>query len=119
LITVWAGVVLFALGPIGAPNPRIDVFTWTQTSVQALLHGIHPYTVVVPDVYRGRYDPGYTVSVYPYMPATLLAYAPWVRIFGDFRFALAASVALTTGLILRIGRRLGAWRSRPGRFCHF
>ena len=103
---VSAGVVLFALGPIGAPNPSIDVFAWTQTSVQALLHRVHPYTVVAPDVYRGRYDPGYTVSVYPYMPATLLAYAPWVRMLGDFRYALAASVILTIGLIHRIGRRL-------------
>jgi hypothetical protein len=107
LIAMWAAVVLFTLGPIGAPNPTIDVFTWTQTSVRALLHQINPYTVVTPDVYRGRYDPGYTVSVYPYMPATLLVYAPWVGVLGDFRFALAASVALSIGLIHRVGRRLG------------
>jgi hypothetical protein len=104
---IAAGLLLFALGPIGAPNPPIDVFTWTQTSVQALLHRTNPYTVVAPDVYLGRYDPGYTVSVYPYMPATLLAYAPWVSVLGDFRFALAASVAGTIALIHRIGRRLG------------
>lgn len=104
---IAAGLLLFALGPIGAPNPPIDVFTWTQTSVQALLHRTNPYTVVAPDVYLGRYDPGYTVSVYPYMPATLLAYAPWVSVLGDFRFALAASVAATIALIYRIGRRLG------------
>jgi hypothetical protein len=86
---------------------RVGVFTWTQTSVQALLHRTNPYTVVAPDVYLGRYDPGYTVSVYPYMPATLLAYAPWVGLLGDFRFALAACVAATIALIYRIGRRLG------------
>ena len=103
---IAAGLLLFALGPIGAPNPPIDVFTWTQTSVQALLHRTNPYTVVAPDVYLGRYDPGYTVSVYPYMPATLLAYAPWVSVLGDFRFALAASVAATIALLYRIGRRL-------------
>lgn len=106
-IAVSVGIVLFAIGPIGAPSPTIDVFTWTQTSVQALLHRIHPYTVIAPDVYRGRHDPGYTVSVYPYMPATLLIYAPWVRLFGDFRFALGASLALAIGLLHRIGRRLG------------
>ena len=106
-IAVAAGLLLFAIGPIGAPHPPIDVFTWTQTSVQALLRRTNPYTVVAPDVYLGRYDPGYTVSVYPYMPATLLAYAPWVGVFGDFRFALAAAVALTVLLIHRIGRRLG------------
>ena len=105
-LAVSAGLVLFALGPIGAPHPPIDVFTWTQTSVQALLHRTNPYTVVAPDVYLGRYDPGYTVSVYPYMPATLLAYAPWVSVLGDFRFALAACLALTIALIHHIGRRL-------------
>ena len=106
-ILVWAAVVLFALGPIGAPNPSIDVFAWTQTAVHALLHRVNPYTVVAPDVYRGRYDPGYTVSVYPYMPATLLVYAPWIAVLGDFRYALAASLALSFGLIHRVGRRLG------------
>jgi hypothetical protein len=107
LIVVSVGIVLFAIGPIGAPNPTIDVFTWTQTSVQALLHRINPYTVVAPDIYRGRHDPGYTVSVYPYMPATLLIYAPWVGLFGDFRFALGAALALAIGLLHGIGRRLG------------
>ena len=34
-LAVSAGLVLFALGPIGAPHPPIDVFTWTQSSVQA------------------------------------------------------------------------------------
>jgi hypothetical protein len=107
LIAVSVGSLLFVLGPIGAPHPPIDVFTWTQTSVQALLHKTNPYTVVAPDVYHGRYDPGYTVSVYPYMPATLLAYAPWVSVLGDFRFALAACLVLTIFLMFRIGQRLG------------
>jgi hypothetical protein len=106
LIAVSLGVTLFAIGAIGAPNPTIDVFTWTQTCVRALLHRINPYTVIAPDVYRGRHDPGYTVSVYPYMPATLLIYAPWVSLFGDFRFALGASLILAIGLLLDIGRRL-------------
>lgn len=107
LVAIAAALGLFVIGPIGAPHPPIDVFTWTQTSVQALLHRINPYTVVAPDVYRGRYDPGYTVSVYPYMPATLLAFAPWVGVLGDFRFALGASVVLTVVLLHRIGRCLG------------
>jgi hypothetical protein len=106
LIAVSGGIALFAIGPIGAPHPTIDVFTWTQTSVRALLHGVNPYTVIAPDVYRGRHDPGYSVSVYPYMPATLLIYAPWVSLFGDFRFALGASLVLALGLLHGIGRRL-------------
>src|SRR5690242_12228331 len=110
LIAISLGFAIFVLAPIGAPHPPIDVFTWTQTSVQALLHKTNPYTVVAPDVYLGRYDPGYTVSVYPYMPATLLAYAPWVGVLGDFRFALAACLVLSVVLIHRIGKRL--------RVCH-
>ena len=106
VIALAGSLCLFAIGPIGAPQPPIDVFTWTQTSVGALLHRINPYTVVAPDVYHGRYDPGYTVSVYPYMPATLLIYAPWVGVLGDFRFALAACLALTVAMIHRIGRQL-------------
>jgi len=106
LIAVSVGIALFAIGPVGAPDPTIDVFTWTQTSVRALLHRINPYTVIAPDVYRGRHDPGYSVSVYPYMPATLLIYAPWVSLFGDFRFGLGASLVVAIGLLHGIGRRL-------------
>src|SRR5262249_54975251 len=102
LIALSAGTVFLAIAPIGPPSPTIDVFAWTQTSVHALLDRIDPYTVIAPDVYRGRHDPGYTVSVYPYMPATLIIYAPFVRFFGDFRFALSASVALTIGLVCAI-----------------
>jgi hypothetical protein len=111
LTAISLGFTIFVLGPIGAPHPPIDVFTWTQTSVQALLHKTNPYTVIVPDVYLGRYDPGYTVSVYPYMPATLLAYAPWVDVLGDFRFALAACLVLSVVLIHRIGNRLRVCQS--------
>jgi hypothetical protein len=106
MIAVGLSVFLAVMTPLGTPNPEIDVFAWTQTSVHALLHGTHPYTVVAPDVYRGRYDFGYAVSVYPYMPATLLAYLPWVGLFGDFRFASAACIPLTIGFIRAIGRRL-------------
>ena len=106
LVMIVLALFVFALGPIGAPHPTIDVFAWTQASVQALLHRIHPYTVVAPDVYQGRYDFGFTVSVYPYMPATLIAYAPWVALLGDFRFVLPACLALTIALVYRIGRRL-------------
>lgn len=106
LMMIGLGLLVFALGPIGAPQPPIDVFAWTQTSVQALLHRIDPYTVIAPDVYSGRYDFGFTVSVYPYMPATLLAYTPWVALLGDFRFALAVCSAISIALIHYIGRRL-------------
>jgi hypothetical protein len=105
-LAIAGGVALYALTPIGTPTPQIDVFAWTETSVKALAHGIHPYVVSAPDVYGGRYDPGYTVTVYPYMPATLLAYLPWVLIFDDFRYALAACLPITIALIRRTVRNL-------------
>jgi len=83
------------------------VFTWTQTALNALLHGVHPYAVQAPDVYGGSRSVGYTLTVYPYMPATLVAYAPWFAVFGDFRYGLAACLPLTIWLVRAAGRRLG------------
>ena len=77
-------------------------------AVRAFLHGIHPYTVQAPDVYNGGADFGFVVRVYPYMPATLLAFAPFVAIVRDFRYGLAACVPLTIWLVRRAGRRSGA-----------
>jgi hypothetical protein len=83
------------------------VFPWTQTAVSALLHGVHPYTVQAPDVYGGSRNVGYTLSVYPYMPATLIAYAPWLALLGDFRYGLAVCLPLSIWLVGSAGRRLG------------
>ena len=44
-IAVSMVVALQLVTPLALPQPHIDVWTWTQTSVHALLHGIHPYTV--------------------------------------------------------------------------
>src|SRR5579864_450588 len=71
-----AASALHLVTPFATPQPQIDVFTWTQSAVHALLQGVHPYTVHAPDVYGGSRSFGYTVSVYPYMPATLIAYLP-------------------------------------------
>jgi hypothetical protein len=102
-----AACALHLVTPLGTPQPQIDVFTWTQTAVGALIHGVHPYTVHAPDVFGGSRNAGYTVTVYPYMPATLVAYAPWFALFGDFRYGLAACLALTIWLVRSAGRRLG------------
>jgi hypothetical protein len=102
-----AACALHLVTPLGTPQPQIDVFAWTQTAVDALLHGVHPYTVHALDVYGGSRDVGYTVTVYPYMPATLVADAPWFALFGDFRYGLAVCLPLTIWLVRSAGRRLG------------
>jgi hypothetical protein len=102
-----AASALHLVTPFATPQPQIDVFTWTQGAVNALLQGVHPYTVHAPDVYGGSRSIGYTVTVYPYMPATLVAYTPWFALFGDFRYALAVCLPLTVWLLRAAARRLG------------
>jgi hypothetical protein len=106
--SVAGATVLAFIIPAAIPNPQIDVVPWTDAAVRAFLHGIHPYTVQAPDVYKGGADFGFVVRVYPYMPATLLAFSPVVALVGDFRYALAACVPLTIWLVRRAGRRSGA-----------
>jgi|KBSMisStaDraftv2_1062788.scaffolds.fasta_scaffold169590_2 hypothetical protein len=106
--SVAGATVLCFIIPAAVPNPQIDVVPWTDTAVRAFLHAVHPYTVQAPDVYHGGADFGFVVSVYPYMPATLLAFAPFVAIAGDFRYALAACVPATIWLVRRAGHRAGA-----------
>lgn len=108
LIAAWIAAhrTRFIATPIAMPHPAIDVWALTQTSVQALLHGIHPYTVTAPDVYRGVYDYGYTTSAYPYMPLDLLVNVPAVALFGDYRFGLALCFPITIALLRAAGRRL-------------
>ena len=100
--------LLAAVTPLATPHPQIDVVPWTAAAVGALLHGIHPYTVHAADVYRGGRDFGFVVRVYPYMPATLLVFAPFVAVLGDFRYALAACIPVTIWLLRRTGRASGA-----------
>jgi hypothetical protein len=105
---VGAACLLLAWTPVATPSPMIDVVSWTTAATNALLSGVHPYTVQAADVYNGGRDFGFVVNVYPYMPATLLAYAPWVALLGDFRFALAASAAAAVWLLRRAGRLASA-----------
>jgi len=103
-----AACLLLAWTPGATPSPMIDVVSWTTAATNALLSGVHPYTVQAADVYNGGRDFGFVVNVYPYMPATLLAYAPWVVLLGDFRFATAASAAVAVWLLRRAGRLASA-----------
>ena len=107
---VWIAIVMVVglqvITPWAVPRPNIDVWSWTQVSVQALIHGIHPYTVRADDIYGGVYAMGYTNTVYPYMPLTLLVHAPFVKLFGDFRYGLALCLPATIWLMRAAARRL-------------
>ena len=109
-VATWTAVVsasvLLIVTPIAIPEPSIDVWTLTQASVKAMLHGIHPYLVVTPDTYRGAYDFGYTTMVFPYMPLDLIVNAPSVALFGDYRFGLAIAFPITVALLRAAGRRM-------------
>jgi hypothetical protein len=101
-----AGAVLLQIAaPLGI-RPVVDVWSWTETSTRALLHGVHPYTVHAADLQRGGVDYGSTPTVYPYMPLTLLASAPWVALLGDYRFGLACCLPVTLAMIRAAGRKL-------------
>ncbi len=102
---VAAAVALQIAAPFGI-HAEVDLWSWTQSAAMALLHGVHPYTVRAPDLQRGGFDFGSTPTVYPYMPLTLIAAAPWVAAFGDYRFGIAACLPLTIVLFRRAGRAL-------------
>jgi hypothetical protein len=122
LIGVWAGatdrgrrrvtaalvggaVALQVLAPFAIPAV-VDVWSWTETSTRALLAGVHPYTVHAPDLQHGAVAYGSTPTIYPYMPFTLLASAPWVALAGDYRIGLACCLPATVALMRASGRTL-------------
>lgn len=122
LIGVWAGaeprgrrraiavlvagaVALQLVTPFGV-HAVVDVWSWTETCTRALLQGVHPYTVRAPDLLRGAFYYGPAGTIYPYMPLTLLASAPWVALFGDYRMGLACCLPATVALMRAAGRRL-------------
>ena len=96
--------------PFAIPEPPIDVWSWTQTCIRALLHGVHPYTIPAELAVRGA-DLWRTAAVYPYMPFTLVAFSPGVMLLGDYRQVSALCVPATVALIRAMGRRLQVDRS--------
>jgi hypothetical protein len=102
---VGGAVVLQILAPLGI-RPMVDVWSWTDTCTRALLHGVHPYTVHAADLQHGGVDYGSTPTVYPYMPLTLLAAAPWIALLGDYRFGLACCLPASVAMVRAAGRRL-------------
>jgi hypothetical protein len=108
-VIVLASAVHLAT-PFAIPKPQIDVWEWTQTCIQALLHGVHPYTIRADAAVRGP-DLWRTAAFYPYMPFTLVAFSPGVMLFGDYRLVSALCVPATVALIYAMGRRLHLDRS--------
>ena len=104
---IVAGTSLHLLTPSAVPDPNIDVWIWTQSCIQALLRGVHPYTVDARDLITNVYHLGPTAAAYPYMPFTLLAFAPAYALFGDYRVLSALCVPATVALNRATGRRLG------------
>jgi hypothetical protein len=104
-VTVLLACALQLLTPAALPRPLIDVWSWTVFSTRALLAGVHPYTVHAPDIYRGAFDMGYTSTIYPYMPLTLLVHAPFVALTGDYRLDLALCLPASILLMRAAGRR--------------
>ena len=105
---IVAGILIHAVTPFAVPNPQVDVWALTQAASRALLHGVQPYTIRTPDVYHGAYNFGNTAPTYPYMPATLIVFAPVVAVLGDYRILLALCVPVTIALIRAIGRARSA-----------
>ena len=103
-VMIVAATALHIVSPIAAPVPDIDVWLWTRVCIDALLSGVHPYTVHAASMITGKYP---TAEIYPYMPLTLLAFAPGQFLLGDYRYVSALCLPLTIGLNRAVGRRLG------------
>jgi hypothetical protein len=103
---IVAATSLHFVTVLAVPQPRIDVWIWTQSSIQALLRGVHPYTVDATDLITNVYQLGPTAALYPYMPLTLVAFAPAYALFGDYRVLSALCVPATVALNRATGRRL-------------
>ena len=89
--------------PSPTQNRRVDL--------DAVLHSGTPAGCA--SVYRGRtdlitnvYHLGPTATLYPYMPLTLVAFAPAYALFGDYRVLSALCVPATVALNRATGRRL-------------
>ena len=101
---IVAATVIHMAVPIVVRDPSVDVWSLTDAAARALLHGIHPYTIPASRVYTAANSNAFSAPFYPYMPATLLVFAPAIAIVGDYRFLLAACVPVTA-LFLRSAAR--------------
>jgi len=115
----WVFLLLvshFVLGVIvikSSPDPNIDVFLYHQKSLEALLKGIDPYAITVPNIYghtrfygEGIVIDGVVNMGFPYPPLSLLLSLPGYLLGGDYRYSNLAALTLSGALMAY---------SRPGR----
>jgi hypothetical protein len=105
-VMIVAATALHIAAPIAAPVPDIDVWLWIHACIDALLSGEHPYTVPA-SIITATYQLRATAPIYPYMPLTLLAFAPGQLLLGDYRYVSALCLPLTIFLNRAAGHRLG------------
>lgn len=105
-LLMTAASLIHLAGPIMVPDPGIDNWAWTQSSLQALIEGRHPYRLATSDILHGAFYEGRSAAVYPYMPLTLLAGLPVYWLFGEYRFLGAVCFPATLLLVGALGRRL-------------
>ncbi len=106
-VMIVAATALHVSAPIAAPVPDIDVWLWTRACIDALLRGVHPYTVHAASMITGTYHLRPTAAIYPYMPLTLLVFAPGQLLLGDYRYVSALCLPLTIALNRATAHRLG------------
>lgn len=84
------------------PDPFIDVYVFHKESLAALLKGINPYTLTIPNIYEHSnfYGEGVLVNGrvnvgFPYPPLSLLFALPGYLIGGDYRYSNLAAMTLS------------------------
>ena len=85
-----AGVTMIA----SAPKPHIDVFFLLQGSTKGLFQGDDMYRQQWA-ASRASYPSHGLFDVYPYLPWTSVLLAPFRLIFGDIRYGLVLSLAIS------------------------
>lgn len=96
------GAIVYA-----SPMPVIDVQLFQRDSLNALLHGIDPYTISVPDIHKGDaalYGPGIVANGRvnigcPYPPLSLFLALPG-HLLGDYRLSLVVAITLSGAMLL-------------------
>jgi hypothetical protein len=92
-----AGVTMIA----SAPKPHIDVFFLLQGSTKGLFHGDDMYRQQWAETRASYFSHG-LFDVYPYLPWTSVLLAPFRVIFGDIRYGLVLSLAISAVIARRL-----------------
>lgn len=105
LFAFWGVVAAWVV--LMAPLPPNDVWWFQQAGSQALLDGINPYSIQMPNIYApdsSLYAPGSVLGDrldfgLPYPPLSLFLGLPGFALLGDVRFAHLATTLAAAGLM--------------------